>query len=358
MPSASLPRVVGQRRMDVGEFLGPVPDGGREQQFPARRRPQATLGRADAALVGDLEVADLLDRVAEELDPQRVLLGGREHVHDAAAHGDLAAAADHVGPRVADLDQPGEQVVEFARLAGPQRDRLEVAEPGHDRLQQAPDRRHDDRQRAVRLTGGRRVGEPPQHGEPLPDRVRARRQPLVRQGLPAGEARHAVRGQERAEPGRQVLGLPGRGRDGEHESRGALPLCIGLLRARRLRAGPAAPGQRGRQHRAQRRRRHQVDAGRARAGRAGAGRLWAGRRARDHGAELRVVVENAEQSCEAHDVLVIAVRPSTWLPLASDGTGRGQHEPAGSRQTRLSVEHFKFTRFAAPARVRTMRCCT
>jgi len=50
---------------------------------------------------------------------------------------------------------------------------------------------------------------------------------------------------------------------------------------------------------------------------------------------------------------VIAVRPSTWLPLASDGTGRGQHEPAGSRQTRLSVEHFKFTRFAAPARVRT-----
>ena len=208
---------VGQRRMGVGEFLGPFPDRGGEQQLAARRGPQAVLGRADAALVGDLEVADLLDRVAEELDPQRVLLGGREHVHDAAAHGDLAAAPNQVGPRVADFDQPGEQVVELARLAGPQRDRLEVAQPGHDRLQQAPDRRHHDRQRAVRLAGGRRVGEPAQHGEPLPHRVRTRRQPLVRQGLPTGEKRHAVRRQERAEPGRQVLRLPGRGRDREHE---------------------------------------------------------------------------------------------------------------------------------------------
>ena len=187
--------------MGVGEFLGPVPDRGSQQQLAARRRPQAALGGADAALVGDLEVADLLDRVAEELDPERVLLGRREHVHDAAAHGDLAAAADQVGPRIADLDQPGEQVVELALLAGLQRDRLEVAEPGHDRLQQAPDRGHHDGERSVRLAGGRRVGQPPQHGEPLPDRVRARRQPLVRQGLPAGEERHAVRREERAQSG-------------------------------------------------------------------------------------------------------------------------------------------------------------
>ena len=84
------------------------------------------------------------------------------------------------------------------------------------------------------------MGESPQHGESLPDRVRARRQPLVRQGFPAGEARHAVRREERAEPGRQVLGLPGRGRDREHE------------------AGGAVRGQHGRQHRPQRRRRDQV----------------------------------------------------------------------------------------------------
>ena len=161
--------------MGVGEFLGPLPDRRGEQQLAARRRPQTALGRADAALVGDLEVTDLLDRVAEELDPQRVFLGGREHVDDAAAHRDLTAAGDEVDPGVADLDQPGEQVVEFARLADMQLDRLEVAEAGHDRLQQAPDRRHHHGQRAVRLAVGRRVGEPPEHGDPLPHGVQSRR---------------------------------------------------------------------------------------------------------------------------------------------------------------------------------------
>ena len=245
--------------MGVGEFLGPLLDRRGEQQFAARRRPEPVLGRADAALVGDLEVADLLDRVAEELDPQRVFLGGREHVDDAAADGDLAAAADQVDPGVADLDQPGEQVVEFARLADLQRDRLEVAEAGHDRLQHAPDRRHHDRQRPVRLARPGRVGQPPQHGDPLSDGVQARRQPLMGQGLPAREVGHAVGREKGAERGGQVFGLPGRGRDREHEPRGA--------------PGRAAR-QRGRQHRPQRRRRDEVLTGeggflavRARAGR-------------------------------------------------------------------------------------------
>src|SRR6185312_4110610 len=96
------------------------------------------------------------------------------------------------------------------------------------------------------------------------------------------------------------------------------------------------------QHRAQRRRCHQVRID----------RVGTGCRAREYVAQLRVVVENVEQSCEAHDVLVIAVSPSCWLPLAPDLTRCGQHEPAGPRQNRLSAEPFKFTRFAAAARVR------
>jgi hypothetical protein len=95
---------VDQRGMGRGEFLGPVPDGRSQQQFPAGRRPQPVVGPANAALIRDLEVADLLDRVAEELHPQRMLLGRGEDVDDAAAHGDLAAGADQVGPGVADLD--------------------------------------------------------------------------------------------------------------------------------------------------------------------------------------------------------------------------------------------------------------
>ena len=49
----------------------------------------------------------------------------------------------------------------------------------------------------------------------------------------------------------------------------------------------------------------------------------AGLRARDRAAQLRIVVENGEQSCEAHDVLVIAVRPSSWLPRDPGGTVPG-----------------------------------
>ena len=54
----------------------------------------------EGALVGDGEAADLVDLVAEELDAQRVVLGRREHVDDAAAYGELAASLDQVDPRV------------------------------------------------------------------------------------------------------------------------------------------------------------------------------------------------------------------------------------------------------------------
>ena len=127
------------------------------------------------------------------------------------------------------------------------------------------------------------------------------------QGFPAGEARHAVGREKGAERGRQVVGLPGRGRDREHEPGGA-PV--------------RAAGQRGRQHRPQRRRRDQVFTGEG-GGLAVRGRaerrsgLWdrAGFRARDRDLQLGVVDDDGEQSCEAHDVLVIAVRPLSWLPL-------------------------------------------
>ena len=68
-----------------------------QQQLAARRRPQPRLG-GDGALVGDGERPDLLDLVTPELHPQRVLLGRREDVDDAAADGELAATLDQVDP--------------------------------------------------------------------------------------------------------------------------------------------------------------------------------------------------------------------------------------------------------------------
>ena len=190
-----LAEYVGQARVIGGQLLGPVPHGRGEQQLAARRYPQLVDG-LQAPLVGHPELADLLHLVAEELDPQRVLLGGREHVDDAAAHRHLTSALHQVGAHVADLDQAGDHLIEAEGLAWPQRHRRDVAEPADDRLQQATDRGHHHTERAGPGTGRVGVREPAQDREPAAAGVRAGRDPLVRQGLPGGEVGHAVARQQ------------------------------------------------------------------------------------------------------------------------------------------------------------------
>ena len=112
-------------------------------------RPEPGVGDLERALVDDLEVADLLDRVAPELEAHRVLLGGREHVEDAAAHGELAALVDQVGPRVRRTREPTDEVVHGDLVALPHGHRLEVAEAADDRLEHGADRRDDDAYGAV-----------------------------------------------------------------------------------------------------------------------------------------------------------------------------------------------------------------
>ncbi len=77
-----------------------------------------SVRRLQRALVGHLEPADLLDRVAPELQPQRVLLGRREHVEQPAAHRDLAPLLHHVDPVVAVVDEVGDDPVEVGVVAG------------------------------------------------------------------------------------------------------------------------------------------------------------------------------------------------------------------------------------------------
>ena len=188
-------------------------------------------GDLERALVGDLEVADLLDVVAPELDPQRVLLGRREDVQDAAADGEVAALLDQLGPRVAGRDQVGDDV---GQLAAARRRRAAATgtsspRPGTCGCSSDADRGDHDRQRPGGRVVGGRVGEPAQHGQPLPDRVGAGREPLVRQGLPARVERDLVGGQQAAQRVDQVLGLAAGAGDGQH---------------RRARAGQRGDGQR------------------------------------------------------------------------------------------------------------------
>ena len=78
-----------------------------EQQFTARDREQRVdVDLGNRALVGNREHPHLGDLVTPELDPDRMLGGRRENVEDAAAHGELAAPADHVDPGVGQLDEP------------------------------------------------------------------------------------------------------------------------------------------------------------------------------------------------------------------------------------------------------------
>ncbi len=220
MPSATLPRrsatpgrcgASSAARARTASVISSSRQGG------AHRPPVADL---QAALVRDREPADLLHRVAEQLHAQRVLLGGREHVEDAAAHRELAPPLDQVGADVRRGDQPLDDLLQRHLVAGLQADRLEVAEAGDERLQHCPHRCDDDRHRSaaglVRI--GRRVGQPAQDREPPPDGVAARAEALVRQGLPRGELHDLLGRQEAAQRAGQVLRLPPGGGDREHRS--------------------------------------------------------------------------------------------------------------------------------------------
>ena len=132
------------------------------------------LGHLEAALIGDLEPAHVLDGVAPELHADRVFLGRREHVEDAAAYGELAAALDHVDPAVRNVREASYDVVEIGLVAGLQPDGLQVTEVGHLWLQHAAHRSNDDANTAGRGVAVVGVTQPAQDGEAASDRVGAR----------------------------------------------------------------------------------------------------------------------------------------------------------------------------------------
>ena len=163
MPSASL------ANMSANPGSSPASSRARartrvgEEQLAARGGPEAVLGDLEAALVGHLEPADLLDRVAPELDPDRVFLRRREDVENAAANRELAPPFDEVGPGVSGSGQGVDDVLERSLVAGLERNRSQLAEPSGHRLQHGTDGGDDDRERPVRRVVEVRVRQPAQH---------------------------------------------------------------------------------------------------------------------------------------------------------------------------------------------------
>ena len=232
MPSASLASMSATPGSCVGQLGGPRADGVGEQQLAARRGPQAVLGDLEAALVGDLEPADLLDGVAPELDADRVLLGGREDVEDAAAHGELAAPLDQVGARVGRAGEGLDDVLESGARRRPQRDRHEVAEPLGQGWSTARTGATTTDSGPYAGSSGSGCASRRSTASRRPTVSLRGREPLVRQGLPAtGRRRRASRGRKQPQRRGEVLGLARRRRDDERAGRAAWP----ALRPRRER---------------------------------------------------------------------------------------------------------------------------
>jgi hypothetical protein len=120
-------------------------------------------GRGQRALVGHGEPAHLVHLVTEELHPDGVVLGGGKNVDDAAADSELTAVRHHVHPGVRRIRQPPHHVGKRNVLANLQRDRNQLAQAGHHRLDHGADRRHHHTERSRRRAF--RVRQPAQHGE-------------------------------------------------------------------------------------------------------------------------------------------------------------------------------------------------
>ena len=96
-----------------GDQLGrPGPDVVGGQQLPARE----DLDVGDVvrrALVGHRELGQAVDLVAPQVDADRPLGGGREHVDDRTPHRDLAPVLDLVLAPIAEADERSHQAVEI-----------------------------------------------------------------------------------------------------------------------------------------------------------------------------------------------------------------------------------------------------
>ncbi|MGX1120063.1 hypothetical protein RKD37_005426 [Streptomyces ambofaciens] len=213
-----LPEQFAQLRVFLGEGCGPLAHVAGEQQLAAGRSPQAVFGDLQGALVGDLEVADLLDVVAPELDPERMLLGRREDVQDAAAHGELAPLLHQLDPCVRRCRQRLDDLLQVGALPGAQGHRLQIAQALDLRLEHGAHGCDDDRDRAGLGVVGAGVGQAPQNGEAAADGVAAGAEPLVREGLPGRVLHDALGRQQGAQRRRQVLRLTARRRHRQHRA--------------------------------------------------------------------------------------------------------------------------------------------
>ena len=102
------------RRQEVGQ-VGPV------LEVRLKNRHVDRIERGQASLTGDLEAADRLDLIAEQLDADRVVPVGCEDVDDAPADRELAGQLDRRGLVEAAQQQPLGEFLNACFATGPKR---------------------------------------------------------------------------------------------------------------------------------------------------------------------------------------------------------------------------------------------
>ena len=209
-----LQHVVGIRNLPDEPFR-PVPHGVGELQFTAGRRPDRADALAVGALVGRVEFSDGVDLVTEELDAHRMWRGWGKDVDDAAAHRELATVHHQIDARVGVLNQSARHVVERQLLALREDERIDVAEPLDNGLDQRTHRHDKYADRSEHRIGVAGVREPAEYGHAARHGVGTGTEPLVGQRLPGLQLCDVVRVAAVPRPQRVhgVLGLAAGGHD-------------------------------------------------------------------------------------------------------------------------------------------------
>ncbi len=207
-------RAVGQVVSDAYKPVGVLS----QRTVLVRRRDADRPHRLRRALAPGVELADRLDLVAEELDPDRQLGVDGPHVEDAAAHAEVPLLLHRAERLVAEPDEPPEQHVHLRFLVHDEaRDR--VAE--HIGRQGLEKDRLDAAQDDGRAYSLRRFNERQHRPDAVADDLRVRFELLVpqrserRQRLPGGQE-HRPCGREVHEVVVERLGLAHAAADREH----------------------------------------------------------------------------------------------------------------------------------------------
>ena len=202
---------LGQLGVVAGQGRGAGADLGRDEQLAAGHGGELVEGPVHGALVGDGEEAHLLDGVAEEVDADRMVVGGVEDVDDAAAHRELAATLDQVDAIVGGRHELGLEAGRVVLGAGPQPHGRQPRQALDLGLEDGADGRDDH----PRRRGAVGAGQAAQHREAPPDGVRARTEALVGQGLPGRVVGDSLLAEQPGQLVEQLLGLAEGGGDDE-----------------------------------------------------------------------------------------------------------------------------------------------